>query len=416
MNNWKLKFAAIWGGQAVSIFTSAIMKMALIWHLAITTNSALVMAIASIAAFLPQAFLGTVAGALVDKYSRKLVIIGADLYIAGIALSLVVFALFADVPVWFVMVVLFLRSIGTSFHTPAISAITPLIVPENHLTKVAGYTSSLQSLGFIAGMSVAAILYPLWGIAGMVMMDVGGALAASGAVAIVKIPALPKVSAENTELICQDEHKAGIWHDILESYNVIKSNKGLFALLWISAGFTVAFAPINALFPLMSMDHFGGTTTHASIAEIMFGAGMMGGGIIVGIWGGFKNRGIGMGIAIALMGIAISISGLLPPSGFVFFAAMSALMGLSAPLYSAPHMALMQEKIPPEFLGRIFGLYGSLMSFTMLLGLALSGLLADMVGINIWFFLGGAGIILLAIVTLALPSIRGIDKAQEYVS
>jgi DHA3 family macrolide efflux protein-like MFS transporter len=163
----------------------------------------------------------------------------------------------------------------------------------------------------------------------------------------------------------------------------------------------------------MSMGYFGGTTTHASIAEIAFGAGMMGGGMIVGIWGGFKNRGIGMAVAVALMGAAISVSGLLPPSGFVVFAVMSGLMGLSAPLYSAPHMALMQEKIPPEFLGRIFGLYGSLMSFTMLIGLALSGLLADMVGINIWFLLGGIVIIILAIVTFSLPSIRAIDRTRE---
>ena len=71
MDNWKLKFAVIWSGQAISIFTSAILQMALIWHMAVTTNSSFVLSIASIAAFLPMAVLGSFAGALVDRWNRK---------------------------------------------------------------------------------------------------------------------------------------------------------------------------------------------------------------------------------------------------------------------------------------------------------------------------------------------------------
>ena len=391
----------IWGGSAISVFTSAIMQMALIWHLAIATESALILAAASIAGFLPMTLLGSFAGAWVDRYSRKLIMIVSDLYLAVIALGLVIFTFFAEPPIWLILGVLFFRSIGTAFHTPAISAVTPLIVPETHLTKCAGYTQTLQTLGFIAGASIAAVLYPLWGISGMVAMDIAGAVLASIAVMAVSIPSPPKA---------EQQEKQRIISEVKESFGIFKSHKGLFALLWISVVFTFFFAPINALFPLMSMGHFGGTTTHASIAEITFGSGMLLGGIVLGVWGGFKNRAVTMCGAIALMGIAIAGSGLLPTTGFVVFAVFSLLMGFSSPFFAGPNMALMQEKFPPEHLGRIFGFYGSLMSASMLLGLVTTGLTADSVGVTVWFVVSGAVISLLAVIAIMNHNIRNIEK------
>jgi len=401
LNNWKLKFLLIWGGSAISIFTSAIMQMALIWHLAIATESALILSIASIAGFLPMTLLSSFAGTWVDRYSRKLIIIVSDMYLAVIALGLVIFTLLAEPPIWIILVVLFLRSIGTAFHTPAISAVTPTIVPETHLTKCAGYTQSLQTLGFIAGTSIAAVLYPLWGISGMVALDIAGAVLAGIAVMVVKIPSLPET---------EQQEKQGIISEVKESFGILKTHKGLFALLWIAVVFTFFFAPINALFPLMSMGHFGGTTAHASIAEISFAGGMMLGGVALGLWGGFKSRGITMCCSIALMGVAIAWSGALPTTGFVVFAVLSLLMGLSAPFYTGPHVALMQEKFPIEHLGRIFGFYGSLMSASMLLGLVTTGLTADIVGVNVWFLASGIAISILAIIAIATPGIRDIEK------
>src|SRR5215470_15693117 len=112
MNNWKLKFLVIWSGQAISILSSAILQMALIWHLTITTGSALILSLASVAGFLPMALLGSFAGAFVDRWNRKITMIGADLFIAGISLSLVIYTFFAELSIWFVMAVLFLRSVG----------------------------------------------------------------------------------------------------------------------------------------------------------------------------------------------------------------------------------------------------------------------------------------------------------------
>lgn len=398
--NWRTRFLVIWLGQAVSILTSSVLQMALIWHLSLQTKSAAILSLASIAGFLPTAVLGLIAGTLVDRWNHKLTMIGADLFIALVGLLLAVAALFGELPVWLVLCVLFVRSIGTAFHAPAISAVTPLLVPEDKLTRCSGYTQSLQSIGYMAGTALAALLYPIWSLSGMVMLDVLGALAASVATGLVRIPA-PAAPAEASAA-----QKPDIWADMREGYRAVKTNRGIFALLWIAGGFMFLYSPINALFPLMSLGHFGGTTAEASIAEIAFSAGMLIGGVILGMWGGFSNRAYTIVCAMALMGAAIGGSGLLPGSGFWAFAVLCAVMGLSVPFYMGPQTALMQQKLDPQVLGRVFGLYGSVMSFAMPLGLVLSGLFADRVGVSNWFLLCGAASVVLAVFTVSLKSVR----------
>ncbi|MDF2511973.1 MAG: transporter [Herbinix sp.] len=400
--NWKTQFIIIWLGQAISILTSSILQMALIWHLSLQTASAAILSLASIAGFLPTAVLGLFAGALVDRWNRKLTMIGADLFIALVSLTLAIYAIFAELPVWLVLLVLFVRSIGTAFHSPSLSAVTPLLVPEDKLTKCAGYTQSLQSIGYMAGTAIAALIYPVWSIGGLILLDVLGAILACVTTAFIKIPAPPAQAAS-------EDHGLHLITEMKEGYLAVQAHRGIFVLLWIGAAFMFLYSPINALFPLMSLNYFGGTTTAASISEIAFSIGMLLGGIVLGLWGGLKNRAYTIAGAIAIMGTAICFSGLLPDNGFWIFALFCVMMGLSVPFYSAPQVALMQEKLEPQYLGRAFGLYGSIMSLAMPLGLILSGLFADRIGINYWFVLCGAASVLLSLLTISIKSVREIE-------
>ncbi|MBD8499706.1 MFS transporter [Paenibacillus arenosi] len=395
--NWKRNFFTIWAGQAVSLLTSAVVQMAIILHLTDTTGSAMVLSMATMVGFLPQAVLGTMIGVLVDRWNRKLVMIGADLFIAAAGAILAVIALTADLPIWVVMVVLFVRSVGTAFHTPALSAATPLLVPEEQLTKCAGYSQSVQSVSYILSPAIGAFLYATWELGAIIAIDVIGAIIACITVALVKIPN-------------PDSHDASVESSFIEEtkdgYRAFKQSKGLFALLWIGALYALVIMPINALFPLMSMGYFGGTAIHVSIVEIVFAVGMLVGGLLLGAWGGFKKRALSIIFSISLMGISLLISGLLPIDGFVVFVFCSALMGFSSPFYSGVQMALIQEKIEPEYLGRVFGLLGSIMSFAMPFGLILSGIFADQIGIATWFVLSGVCVLGIALLCALIPSIR----------
>ena len=259
--NWKLKFYTIWAGQAVSLITSAILQMAIIFYLTEKTGSAMVLSMASLVGFLPYAVFGPAIGVLVDRHDRKKIMIGADLIIAAAGAVLAIVALYMELPIWMVMVVLFIRSIGTAFHSPALNAVTPLLVPEEQLTKCAGYSQSVQSISYIISPAAAALLYSVWELNAIIAIDVLGAVIASITVAIVSIPKL----GEQVQSL-----KPNFLREMKEGIVALRQNKGLFALLLLGTLYTFVYMPINALFPLISMESFNGKLVHISFTEMPF--------------------------------------------------------------------------------------------------------------------------------------------------
>ena len=408
--SWKLKLACVWGGELVSVLTSSVLQMGFVWHITLTTGSASMLSLASLAGFLPLALFGTFAGAIVDRLPLRVTLIGADLFIAAVSAVVAAVSLTGALPVWVVMVALFFRAVGSSLHTPAFQALTPLVAPAEHLTRLAGVTQAVQSGGYILGTALAAVIYPLWGFTAMIALDVAGALAATAAVLAARLDVGGSGSSageKNLSLVAQARALAA---ETREGYRVLRGYRGLFSLLWCGFAFTLVFSPIPALFPIMTLDHFGGTTGDAATAEIVLSVGMIAGSALLTATGGFKNRALTVVAATALYGTATLAAGLLGADGFAAFLVTSFLMGLSSPFYSGPQTALMQEKVPPEYLGRVFGLYGAIMSWALPAGLAFSSLFADAVGAPVWFVGAGAAMVLLAAVTWAIPAIRRIEE------
>ena len=349
--------------------------MAIIFYLTAKTNSAMVLSAATFVGFIPQAILGPFAGAFVDRHSRKKVMIGADLLIAAAGGLLAVVAVFIDPPIWIIMLVLFIRSIGNAYHTPASSAVTPLMVPQEQLTKCAGYTQTMSAVVSLISPAAAAALYSVWPLSYIIMLDIAGAVLACGIVALLPIPNPP---------VQKSERKARFLQDMNDGYRVLKENKPLFALLWIGTAYMFFFMPIAALFPLMSMSYFNGTPVHASIAEIAFAGGMLAGGILLSIWGGFKNRILSIGLSILV----------------------------TSPFYGVQN-ALIQERIAPEYLGRVFAMLSSVISFAMPMGLLCSGIFAEQIGVEKWFLLCGIGIIAVSMLVFVLPVLRDFDRKTK---
>lgn len=417
---WMLKLGFVWGGELVSVLTSSILQMGFIWHITFTTNSASMLSLASLAGFLPLALFGMFAGTIVDRLPLKRTLVGADLFIAAVSAIVAAVSLTGALPVWVVMVALFFRAIGNAFHTPAFQALTPLVAPPKHLTRLAGVTQAVQSGGYILGTAIAAVIYPLWGLTAMIALDVAGALFATAAIIAAHLDVGGVSAGDSAEASANASgvlsRLRSLMSETAEGYRVLRGYRGLFALLWCGFAFTFVFSPISALFPIMTLGHFGGTTGDAAMAEIVFSVGMIAGSALLASWGGFKNRVFTVVAATALYGVATFGAGLLGTGGFSLFLAASFLMGFSSPFYSGPQTALLQEKVPPEYLGRVFGLYGAIMSWALPLGLAGSSLLADVVGAPAWFVGAGAAMVVLAAITWAIPSIRHVEAPHGDLS
>ncbi|MCP1109905.1 DHA3 family macrolide efflux protein-like MFS transporter [Lachnospiraceae bacterium PF1-21] len=400
IKSWKKNFFTIWTGQAFSQLSSSVLQFAIVWYLTDRTGSALVLSAAMLMGFLPQGVLGPFIGVFIDRYNRKKIMILSDLLISLASLVMVLAGALGFLTTGLIMVILLLRSIGTAFHTPCLQAVTPQIVPTDQLTKCAGYSQSLESISQILSPVIAAVLYQTWSLGGIVFLDVIGALIAVFALTISHVPKLER-SEQSSDLHVLREAKEG--------FRILRTNRGMLGLVFISALYTLALMPTSALFPLMSMSYFGGTSTHASIIEVIFSVGLLVGSLILSKWGGTKNRIYTIVGSYLLMSACLFVSGMLPPSGFVGFVICSLMMGVSGPFYWGMYTPLIQSKFADEYLGRVLSLAASIRLIVAPIGLSLSGVFAEIFGVEKWFLIAGGLTLIAATLCLSIPVIRHAD-------
>jgi DHA3 family macrolide efflux protein-like MFS transporter len=249
--NWKARFFTLWSGQAISLFGSQLVQFALIWWLTQETGSATVLAIASLAGLLPEVLLGPFAGALVDRWKRRQVILVADSAIALVTLLLAYLFAIHAVGVGTIYALLLVRGIGGSFHWPAMLAATSLMVPKEQLTRVQGLNQMLQGILKIVSAPLGAILFSLLPIQGILMIDVGTALFAILPMALTNIP-------EITEL--EDSAKQGVgpsfWGEFRSGLRYVRSWPGLMILMVMAMMLNLLLTPAGSLMPILVADLF----------------------------------------------------------------------------------------------------------------------------------------------------------------
>ena len=406
MDKWKVQFVKIWTGQAVSLLTSSVLQMAIVWDLTERTGSSAVLSFATLIGFLPQAVLGTFIGVFIDRYSRKKIMICADLFIAAASLILVAVGMFGEIPIWLIMIVLFVRSIGSAFHYPALQAVTPSIVPKEQLTKYAGYSQSFESISMVVSPAIAAILFGVWNLNTIIFLDVIGAVFAVFMLAITKIPHNNRENELETKEI-------QVMKEVKEGFCILKREKGMTALLVISALYAIIYFPIGTLYPLITMSYFGGSFADSSVVEVLFSVGMLAGSLLLGIFGNKLKKRTAIIGSILIYGLGVMATGLLPASGMYIFFGLSIVMGISVPFYTGVETAIIQSRIEDEYLGRILALSGSITTVTMPIGLVLSGIFSDRIGIQNWFLVLGVASVILAAAAAVIPSFHYCSQPKE---
>lgn len=395
--SWRTKFAIIWLGQSVSLLTSSVLQMAIVWYLTEKTGSAAVLSFATLIGYLPAALLGMFIGTFIDRHSRKRIMVVADLSIALLGVLLVVNGRQGEISVLLIMLVLFLRSIGTAFHYPALQALTPAIVPKEHLVKYAGYSQSFESLSMVLSPALAALLFSIWDLTAIIFLDVAGALTAVITLCLVELPKAEKTLAQERFHFLQET---------ADGFRELRRVPGMLPLMAIGALYAVIYFPIGTLYPFITMEYFGGGVAESGIVEVVFAVGSLLGSLLLGVLGGKIKKIPMIAASIALYGTGVLFTGLLPPSGLKLFMIFSLVMGISVPFYIGIQTAIFQLKFREEYLGRIFSLTSSVSTIAMPLGLILSGAFTDRIGINHLFFIAGVLTIFLSIVTALLPSLK----------
>ncbi len=409
MENWKSRFFTIWAGQAASLFGSSLVQFALVWWLTVTTGSATVLATATLAGMLPQILLSPFAGVVVDRASRRLVMLMADGLTALFTLLLAVLFATGQAQVWHVYAIMFIRSTTGAFHFPAMQASTSLMVPEQHLSRVAGMNSTLQGLMSIAAPALGALLVSLLPMQHVMLIDVGTAAIATLPLLFI---AIPQPKREGSAL-GEGATKPSFMADLREGVRYVLAWRGLTIMLGMAMLANFMLTPAGSLTPILVTKHFAGGAPQLALLDAMWGVGMIAGGLLLSVWGGFKRRIFTSLFGLMLLGISFAGVSVVPSGIFVAALVFFGLAGLANPITNGPIFAVMQATIAPDKQGRVMALIGALSTAVTPLSLLVAGPIADAFGVQVWYLVGGVTCLALGVAGFFIPALANIEAEMR---
>lgn len=402
--NWARRFYTLWTGQALSLLGSQLVQFAIIWYLTQETNSATTLAIASMMGLLPQVLLSPFIGTWVDRGNRRFLLIAAD---ATVALATFILAiLFASdlIQVWHIYVALLIRSVAGGFHQSAFGASVVLLVPKEQLARVQGFNQALHGGLNIISAPLGAYLLQVLPMQGILGIDVSTAILAITILLFFQIPQPERSSSEPSTF----------WQDFAAGFRYIIAWRGLVILLGLVMVINFFYTATEPLTPLLIKNHFDGEASQLGLWLALFSLGNIFGGVILGMWGGFKKKVITAQTGLALMGLTTVIIGSVKPNMFLIAIIANTTMGLLLPIINGSYGATLQAVIKPEMQGRVFAFIMSAAMLVSPIALIIAGPFADAFGIQLWFIIAGVSCITMGLAGFFIPDVMSIEnRANE---
>jgi len=358
----------IWAGQFLSLLGTRMTNFALtIWAWQ-ATGQATTLAMVQLFYFAPDVLLKPVAGALVDRWSRKLVMILSDLA-AGMGTVAIFLLLSANaLQVWHLYAISAFMGMFQSFQFPAYSAAVSTMLDKEQYTRASGMLGLANSASNIFGPAAAGALLAVVGTTGILAFDIISFIAAIAAVLVVSIPQPMSRSAETG--------KGSLLEDSLFGFRYILARPSLLGLQLVFFFLNFSASLCYPLIAPMILSKTGDDTVVLGSVQSAFGLGGVVGGIVLSAWGGPKKRvnGVLFGMMLSsLLGLMLLGLGGDP---FVWMAA-SFMNMLFIPFVNGSNQAIWQSKVPPEMQGRVFAVRSQIAQISAPVAMAITGPLTD---------------------------------------
>ncbi|MCL2408405.1 MAG: MFS transporter [Oscillospiraceae bacterium] len=404
MKNWKRNIIALFTGQGVTLFGAMIVHYAVQWHIMLETQSGVAITLLSISMAIPMLFASPLAGVWADRYNKKLIINFADAGVAALTLVMAVIFSLGYTRIALLLVCIALRGFGKGLQPSAMMSLIPEIVPEEHLMRVNGFSSSMSSaIAFISPMAGGALIAfaPLQV---AFYIDVITTLIGISLIGFfVKVPARKKAAAQKS---ATNEMKEGLRY--------IKKNAFVKKMMIGAALARLLLNPALVLAPLHAVRNFGEEPWRLAAVQIAMMAGMTLGGLVIGAWGGFKNKIYTVTLGCVLTGLAVFGLGLF--DNFTLFLICMGGVGFFIQMLDTPIMTMFQTKVEGEFMGRVFAAFGVISGVITPISMAIWGPLADVVNISWLMFAGGVGILGLSAYIIMSRTLREAGASDAIAS
>jgi MFS family permease len=361
------KFFPVWLGQLVSVIGSGLTSFALGVWIFEQTHQATPFAITVLIGTLPRILLSPIAGALVDRMSRRTVMILADSLDAFSILLLAILYFTSGLQIWMIFLASFISAISGAFQEPAYMAAVTMLVPRGELARASGMIQAGQSIEAIISPLIAGFLVVTIGLPGIFAINLGTFAIAVVILMFIRIPNPPRTTVEDTE-------KKSIWKEAGFGWRFLVERKGLLNLLLFFAlvNFIMNFGGILTTPLVLSL----GDASDLGMVQMASGIGMLAGSLVISAWGGPKKNRIAVLIgAIGLSSIGLVMAGI-QPSIFLIGAGYMVML-FFIPIGSATSQAIFQTKVPPDAQGRVFSIRAMISRSIMPIAYLLSGPVAD---------------------------------------
>lgn len=364
-------FTIVWAGQLISVLASSMTQFALtIWAYQ-ETGSATALGIISTAFTIPFVFFAPVAGVLVDRHNRKLMMMISDLAAILATGGILTLHLLGMLEIWHLYAAAFVNGLGNTFQWPAYSAAISTMIPKDQYSRANGMMSLVESVPAVLAPLLAGILMPIIQLTGILTIDVVTFFLAVLSLSIVFIPQ-PEKTVEG------QAGKGGMLQEALYGFKYIFARRGLLGLLlfFVTLNFIIGlsgslFSPFLLERTNQSSEILGFVTSANAIGAVI-------GGLLVGLWGGFKKRTNSIFLGEALTGFFLLILFGLGRSLPVWIVAV--VIGGIFPIFTnGASQSIWQAKVAPDVQGRVFSARRVIALSVLPITPILAGALADYV-------------------------------------
>jgi predicted MFS family arabinose efflux permease len=364
-------FTIVWLGQMVSVLASNMTGFALSIWMFQETRSAMAMGLMQVAFIGPFLLISPFAGALIDRYNRKLMMMVSDLGAVTATVAILALQAAGQLQFWHLYVAAVFQGLGSAFQWPAYSAAISTMLPKEQYGRANGMMSLVDSGPAVLSPILAGLLLPFLGLTGILLIDVTTFVLAIAALLIVAIP-------QPEQTLDGQAGKGSLWHEAIYGFKYIFARRGLLSLLLFILALNLTQGLSGPLFAPMILSRTNDSSTALGAVESAFAAGGVVGGLIMSAWGGPKRRIRGMFFGFVVFAVFGQLlfglgRGLLVWIPAVFIAAMS------FPVSQGCSNAIWQAKVAPDVQGRVFSARRFIAWFVDPISPIMAGAMADFV-------------------------------------
>ena len=397
----KLRYWIIFIGQSLSLLGSSLTQFVLMWWITDKTGSISYLAIAGMAALLPQALLSPLGGVLADRYHRRLIMIISDAVSAICMVALIFLFLSDNIELWHAFVMMTIRGAMQAFQSPASAASTAMLVPRSFVTRAAGFNQMLQGITLVASAPLGAFAISIIPLGWALSIDVITAILAIVPLFIFTIPQV----RENKSLNSLGKIKT----EFVEGFSLVWNNPGLRRLYLLLGCVVLIVMPSYTFVPLLVKEYFQGGAREVAIMEGLAGIGMLLGGVIMAIIAP-KRKIVWILIGSTFTCLSLSFVAFTSSTLFWVAAIWWLVNGITFIFLNVPLTALLQTTVPNQFQGRVLSLLNTIMALAGPIGLALATPLGEVIGIRWLFVVVGIGGSIISLFGFLSPSLRKLDR------